>query len=341
MQAASCYNNNILKRLFAASFVLIIISSCQKMQKISFTGEAQGTYYAVTYFDSDERNLHPEIDSLLKAFDQVASLWEPESMISKINRNDSTVVPDSTFINIFNIAQDVSRKTNGAFDISVGPLIKSWGFWFRDRIDMNQEILDSLMPLIGYEKVRLESGKIIKDDPRIHFDFNAIAQGYSVDLIGDYLESEGIDRYLIDIGGEVLGKGRKPGRAEWKVGIERPGGNALSERVIEAVIFLRDKALATSGSYRKFYVVDGVKYSHTVDPNTGYPVQHSLLSATVLADDCITADAYATAFMVMGLEKTKDYLEKHDDLEVFLIYAGEDGSMKTFKTSGMRKIMFE
>ena len=206
---------------------------------------------------------------------------------------------------------------------------------------MNQHIIDSLMPLIGYDKVKLENGKIFKDDPRIKFDFNAIAQGYSVDMIAAYLDSKGINRYLIDIGGEVFGKGRKPDREEWKVGIERPGEHALSERVIEAVIFLRNKALATSGSYRKFYVLDGVKYSHTIDPKTGYPVQHSLLSATVLADDCVTADAYATAFMVMGLEKTKEYLDQNNNLEVFLIYADAGGSMKVFKTRGMRKIMFE
>ncbi len=330
-----------MKKLFVLVFIALLFSSCRKLHKISFMGEAQGTYYSVTYYDTENRNFQPQIDSLLKRIDKTASLWDPESLISKINRNDTSVVLDSTFITIFRKAQEVSGKTNGKFDITVGPLIRVWGFWFDDRMDVNQELIDSIMPLIGYEKVRLEDGRIIKDDPRIQLDFNAIAQGHSVDLIAEFLEDNGINRYLVDVGGEIYARGKKPYGDQWKIGIEEPAEEKYAKRKFEEIVFLEDKALATSGSYRKFYEIDGVKYSHTVDPETGYPVQHSLLSATVLAEDCITADAYATAFMVMGLDKTREFLEKNEDMEAFLIYSDEDGDMKTYKTYGMRKIMYK
>lgn len=330
-----------MKRLSLFICVIIGLSSCSNYQKISFSGEAQGTYYAITYYDRDGKDLQTSIDSLLDDFDMTASVWQKNSIISAINRNDSNVKLNQDFITIFKKAQSVANATDGAFDITVGPLINAWGFWFRDRIDVDQKVLDSLMPLIGYKKVKLEGKQIVKEYPAIKFDFNAIAQGYSVDLVAKYLESRGISRYLIDIGGEVYAHGRKPGGVQWKVGIEKPTEDVLGKRILEAVVFLKDKALATSGSYRKFHVVDGVKYSHTVDPKTGYPVQHSLLSASVLADDCITADAFATAFMVMGLEKTREFLLQHNDLKVFLIYAEKDGSLNTWYSKGMRKLMYQ
>lgn len=320
----------------------VVFVSCNSSQKVSITGEAQGTYYAITYYDEQGRNLQPEIDSLLKSFDMVASMWVENSIISKVNREDTSVELNNIFIEIFKESLEVSEKTGGAFDFTVGPLINAWGFGFRNQMEMDQHIVDSLLRFVGFEKVKLLDGKIIKEDPRIQFDFNAIAQGYSVDLIADFLRSKGIHRFLVDVGGEVYAEGNKPGGEQWKVGIEKPAEDKNTQRELQAVVFLRNKALATSGSYRKFYVKDGVKYSHTINPETGYPVQHSLLSATVLADDCMTADAYATAFMVMGLEKTKEFLkETKTNLEAYLIYADEEGENQTFLTSGMRKIMYQ
>ncbi|MCF8387239.1 MAG: FAD:protein FMN transferase [Bacteroidales bacterium] len=328
-------------RLLYFIIIFLLLSCCESHQKVSFTGEAQGTYYALTYFDKQGRNLQNEIDSLLKDFDQVASMWVENSILSRVNRGDTTVDLNEPFMVIFKKSVEVAEKTHGAFDFTVGPLINAWGFGFQNKMKMDQHIVDSILNFVGYEKVKIANGKVIKSDPRIQFDFNAIAQGYSVDLLADFLRSKDIDRFLVDIGGEVYAEGNKPGGEQWKVGIEKPAEDMNAPRELQAVIFLRDKALATSGSYRKFYVEDGIKYSHTLDPKTGYPVQHSLLSATVLASDCMTADAYATAFMVMGLEKTKNYLNEHEaNLEVYLIYSDEEGKNQTYMTSGMRSLMY-
>ncbi len=322
-------------------FVLSCNTSAPRFHKVKITGEAQGTYYAITYFDTKNRNIQPEIDSLLSAFDRSVSIWVPGSIISRINKNDSTVVVDEWFKGNYELSKEVFEKTGGAFDPTVGPLVNAWGFGFTDRLKVDSALVDSLLPLVGFDKVRIKGNKVIKDDNRIQFDFNAIAQGYSVDLTGKLLESEGIDNFLIDIGGEVLGHGSKPDGSEWKVGIEKPKDNASYGEGLKAIVKLKDKALATSGSYRKFYEVDGVRYSHTIDPKTGFPVQHSLLSVSVLADDCGTADAYATAFMVMGVDKTKEFLKENSFLEAYLIFPDKAGNLKTWHTKGFAHILDE
>jgi thiamine biosynthesis lipoprotein len=234
---------------------------------------------------------------------------------------------------------EVSEKTNGAFDITVGPLVSAWGFGLSNRLKMDQRIVDSLLPLVDYHKVMLDNGRLIKTDPRIRIDYNAIAQGYAVDVVAGFLDSKGIQSYLIDIGGEVLARRTKPGGEKWSVAIEMPTQNADDERSILAVVSLQDMAISTSGSYRKFYEENGVRYSHTIDPSTGYPVKHTLLSVSVLASDCMTADAYATAFMVMGVDKGKAFLEKHPKLEVYFIYTTPEGNMKTYYTKGFGKLL--
>ena len=328
-----------MKRLFFF-FLPFIIFACRpdrSPQKIQFIGEAQGTYYAVTYFAADTLVSQTEIDSLLRAFDLSASVWVDQSVISRINRNEPGVVPDEHFIKIFKIAQRISEDTYGAFDITVGPLVNAWGFGFKNRQNMNQRIIDSLLPLVGYRKVTLSNGRIIKSDTAIQIDYNAIAQGYSVDLSGGFLESRGINNYLVDIGGEVLAKGTKPGDSPWVVGIEKPAEEATSERELRATIKISDRAVATSGNYRKYYEVDGIKYSHTIDPKTGYPVQHSMLSATVVSDSAAIADAYATAFMVMGLEKALEFLERHPDMEAYFIYSDAAGNYQSYVTANLKE----
>jgi len=331
-----------MKNLFALSFILIGLMSCRNIitpEPVKLQGEAQGTYYAITYYDSEERNFAQEIDSLLTYFDQVASVYEPNSIISKVNKNQPYELND-IFLEIYKEGMEVSRKTGGKFDMTVMPLVNAWGFGFETRQKLDSAQVDSLLKFVGYEKIRLKNEELIKDVPGIRLDFNSIAQGYSVDWLADFLESKGIENYLVDVGGEVFASGKKPGGDFWKVGIEKPARNKSDAREIKDVVALKDKALATSGSYRKYYEENGVRYSHTINPETGYPVKHSLLSASVLADKAVTADAYATAFMVMGLEESKDFINKNPDLEAYFIYSDRDGELKTHYTQGVRELLY-
>ena len=331
-----------MKKLLSILSMILLIAACAPRQihkKISFSGMAQGTYYAVTYFDHLNRDFQVQIDSLLDAFDMSVSMWKPESVISRINRGEEAVICDSIFINTYILARKVAEESNGAFDYTVGPLVNAWGFGFEDRQKVDQAMVDSLLPLVDYHLVSLEGNQIIMEKEGIKFDFNAIAQGYSVDLVGEFLESKGIENYLVDIGGEVLGKGNKPYEGPWVVGLEKPSENEFSERKLEATIELLDMAMATSGNYRKFYEENGVRYSHTIDPENGYPVTHTLLSVSVLASNAGLADAWATAFMVMGVDKAKKLLSSRDDLEAYFIFSNEDGSPGTYITPGMKEMI--
>jgi FAD:protein FMN transferase len=335
-------NLNIRRIYFYCLICVLLFSSCRNTKEpvfVKFTGETQGTYYSITYYADDSIAIQPAIDSLLHRFDSTASTYKPNSIISRLNNNDTSVRADEMFSTIFRKAMEVSEMTGGAFDITVGPLVNAWGFGLSNRLKMDQHIVDSLIPLVGYQKVRLENGKLIKADTRIRIDYNAIAQGYAVDVVAAFLGSKGIESYLVDIGGEVLAHGTKPGEEKWNVAIEMPTKNADDERTIQAVVLLEDMAISTSGSYRKFYEENGIRFSHTIDPSNGYPVKHTLLSVSVLARDCMTADAYATAFMVMGLEKGKEFLKIHPNLEVYFIFTAPDGSMKTFYTKGFEKLL--
>lgn len=318
--------------------VIFLFSCRSEEKKVVFRGGTQGTYYAVTYFDLKDRNFQPEVDSILKAFDNSVSLWVPGSVISRINRGDSTVKLDNWFIDIFRRSQEIAAKTGGDFDCTVGPLVNAWGFGFKGKMKMDQAKVDSLLQFVGYRKVSLNEQNRIMMPEGFKFDFNAIAQGYSVDVISSFLESEGIKNYLVDIGGEVFGKGSKPGGQPWLVGIENPATDSLSEQTINTRVILTGKALATSGSYRKYYEENGRRYSHEIDPHTGYPVRDSLLSVSVLADECATADGYATAFMVMGFEKARKFVENNSGMEAFFIVDGGDGTFKTYATKGMEKL---
>jgi len=339
-------NFSSMKNGLIISCLGLLLFSCNpQTKKVQFMGEAQGTYYAVTYFDGEGRNFQPQIDSILRAFDLSVSMWVPESIISRINDNrnnndnGSAVLPDEWFTDIFVRSVAIAKETGGAFDFTVGPLVNAWGFGFKNKIRLDSAKVDSLRALVDYRTVRLYDGRIVKDDPRVQFDFNAIAQGYSVDVIGKFLEEQGIENYLVDIGGEVLGKGNKPGNAYWTVGIENPAADSAAERTLNAKAHLYNRAMATSGNYRKYYEEGGLRYSHTIDPKTGYPVRHSLLSVSVLADDCATADGYATAFMVMGLEKSLEFLEEHPDLQAYFIYSDQEGSCQVKYTEGFGEIL--
>lgn len=317
------------KLLYLLILVAVIVNSCTQktLKKLQFTGSAQGTYYAVTYFDEFNRDFQNELDSILSAFDQSVSVYQSGSIVSKVNRNEMVEL-DDWFVGNFELSQRISRETNGSFDMTIGPVANVWGFGTFEKPDSIDEAkIDSAGQFVGYQKIRIEDGIIKKDDDHIQLNFNAIAQGYAVDVLGEFLENEGIENYLIDLGGEILGKGLKPNGEKWKIGIEIPEEGA-EERFYNRIVSIQDEAVATSGNYRKFYEVDGVKYAHSLDPKTGYPVRHSLLSTTVIAASSAEADAYATAFMIMGVEKTLKFVEQRNDLKVYLMF-DEGGEIKT------------
>ena len=239
------------------------------------------------------------------------SPFNKESVISRINRNEE-VTPDSMFVHVFQLAKTISEHTYGAFDITVAPLVNAWGFGFKNGQDLTPAQIDSILSFVGFEKVALENGKIVKQDPRVILDCSAIAKGYGSDAVARLFDRKGIRNYMIEIGGEIVVKGLSPKEQKWKVGINKPIDDSLNvNNEIQTILNVTDLGIATSGNYRNFYYKDGKKYAHTIDPHTGYPVQHSILSSTVLAKDCATADAYATAFMVLGLEQAKKDIAVH------------------------------
>jgi len=298
---------------------------------ITYKGAIQGSFFQIKFYTGEDSLLIKNaIDSIFKDIDHTASLYDSNSIISLVNNNRETELNEH-FVKLFNRSQEVSQATGGCFDITVGPLVKAWGFWKKKGLDLKPKQLDSLLEFVGYNKVRLvntgKGSRILKEHSETMLDFNAIAQGYTADVVADYFNNKKITDYLIEIGGEVRASGTKEGNINWIVGIEKPAENSEAEQVIQEKVELKNKSMATSGNYRKYFIKDGIKYSHTIDPATGYPVHHSLLSVTVLADDCSTADAYATAFMVMGLDKAKKFLKTHSDLEAYFIYSDSTGKI--------------
>jgi len=297
---------------------VLIIRQQHNMPYQKCAGTIFGTTYHITYqYDED---LQPELEARMKEVDNALSMFNKESIISKVN-NNQPVELNEMFVEVFQQAQKISEDTNGAFDITVAPLVNAWGFGFKNEQMPDKHAVDSLMAIVGYQKVSYDGKHIIKRDPRITLDCSAIAKGYGVDVVAQLLEEKGIDNYMVEIGGEVVTHGISEKRVPWKIGVTKPTDDPLQEgNELQTVLNLTDKAMATSGNYRNFYYKGKRKYAHTIDPKTGYPVQHSILSATVLTNRCMRADAYATAFMVMGFEGAKKVLERNPDLMAYLIY---------------------
>ncbi len=314
--------------------ILISLFGCNQQKSIRIVGEAQGTYYMISYYGAEMPDLQNEIDSLLTLFDESVSLWVENSIISKVNANDPSVLIDRYFSDIFMLSQQVAMETDGAFDFTVGPLIKAWGFGKNGALDIDSTHIDSLLSYTGPGKVTLFKNQVIKKDDRVQIDFNGIAQGYSVDMIAGFLKDKGIDNFIVDIGGEVRANGQKPDGSSWKVGIEKPAADAEAERELTIVIELNNKSVATSGNYRKYIEKDGKRYSHIIDPETGYPAMHNLLSVTIIYDNAALADAYATACMVMGLEKALKFVDSRQNMEAFFIFTNEKGEYQTKATDG-------
>ena len=293
-----------------------------------------GTIYHVTY-QSDE-DLQKDIEAEMRKVDDALSTFNKQSVISRVNRNEPVVLNDM-FTYVFNMAQTVSEETNGAFDITVAPLVNEWGFGFKKGVDPTKHVIDSLRNLVGYQKVTLSKGHVIKQDPRIMLDCSAIAKGYGADVVARFLKSKGIHNFMVEIGGEVVTSGINDQRVPWKIGVTKPTDDSTqTSQELQTVLNVTDKAMATSGNYRNFYYKGGRKYAHTIDPKTGYPVQHNILSATVIADHCAEADAYATSFMVMGLERAQQILRKHPELMAYFIYADSRGNNRVWFSPSLK-----
>lgn len=299
------------------------------------TGQIFGTTYHITY--QSDKDLHREILQRLQLVDQTFSTFNDESIISKINRNEPVKL-NQMFIEVFDLAKTVSKDTHGAFDITVAPLVNVWGFGFKSGTPPTKAVIDSLRQLTGYEKVKLIGSKVRKQDPRIMLDCSAIAKGYGSDVVAQYLRSRDVENFMIEIGGEIVVQGNSDKRLPWKIGVTKPTDDSTQvNNELQTVLNVSNTAMATSGNYRRFYYKNGKKYAHTIDPKTGYPVQHNILSATVLANTCAKADAYATSFMVLGLEKTQQVLQHHPDLMVYLIYADGQGKNKVWYSPSLKK----
>ena len=298
-----------------------------------------GTVYKITYQHADD--LQNEIKEAMLEVDNSLSPYNPNSIITRINHNQDTTLNEH-FTHVFELAQQISAETEGAFDITVAPLVNAWGFGFKHSIEIEPSVIDSLRQFIGYQKIKLVDGKMVKEDPRLMLDCSAIAKGYGVDRVARLLDKKGVQHYMVDIGGEVVVKGKNSRMKTWRIGINKPVEDSLSiNQELQTILEVSGVGMATSGNYRKFYYKDGKRYAHTIDPRLGTPIQHNILSATVLAKDCTTADAYATAFMVMGLEKAKAFCEQHPELNAYLICAGEGDSYEIYYTPGMEKFMIK
>lgn len=322
--------------LFFGSFLLSCSTPQKEQEPTVLEGYAQGTTYRIAYWGQNETNYQRAVDSLLIAFDNSLSTYNKKSIITKFNNCDSVFEIDAHFKEVFNLSKKIYEQTNGAFDPTVTHLVNAWGFGFKNIEKTDSATIDSLLKLVDFDAITLQNNTLRKQKKELMLDFNAIAQGYSVDVLADFFNNKNIDNYLIEVGGELRAKGKNSNGKTWRVGIDKPLEN-LEQRELKAIINLKNLALATSGNYRKFYEKDGQKFSHTINPATGYPVRHSLLSATVITKDCATADALATAFMVMGLDKSKAWLVQHTSTEALLIYADESGNLSTFITPNLTK----
>lgn len=326
--------------------ILIIISACTNLPGdynetyMSFRGLTQGTTYMVKYSAPDSTNYHPQIEQIFAGIDSSMSTYQDHSIISRINRNEPSVSLDEYFKEVFRVAQHISKITDGAFDITVAPLVNAWGFGYTERRVRDTAKIDSLLDFVGYETIYMEDGTICKSDSRTLMDMSGIAQGYTVDVIREFLESRGVRDYLIEVGGEVTAKGHNPEGNVWRVGIDKPSdSSSLGQRSLQAIVHLRNDAIATSGNYRQFYVKNGVKYAHTINPETGRPVKHNLLSVSVFADRCVLADALATAFMVMGMEESKQFLKQHKSLGAYFIYSDDEGRFQVDYTENIKDMI--
>lgn len=329
--------NRIIIILFCLLFSLISCQSYDKQLNV-LSGNAIGTTYSIRYLGGPDNSFESKIDKLIKEVNKSTSTYIPNSDISRINNGDTTVIIDPIFKEIFYKCERIFNETNGVFDPTVGVLVNAWGFGPEgSTTEMDSLQVQELLEFVGFEKVSLINDRIVKTHPEIYFDFNAIGKGYLVDMIGRMFEAYGIRDYMIEIGGEIRARGVNQNNLPWKIAIENP--NFDGSRSFATTVSLSNKSMATSGNYRKFHLREnGEKYVHTINTKTGYAIPSNLLSASVIASsDCADVDAYATAFMAMGLKGSLEFLKNREDLEVFLIYSDESGTLKTYRSEGLNQ----
>ena len=298
-------------------------------------GMVFGTIYHITY--QSDTNYQKEIEAELQKVDNSLSPFNKTSIISRVNRNEKVKV-DEMFSEVFQLAEKISGDTDGAFDITVAPMVNAWGFGFKTGNPPTRQTIDSLRAIVGFHTVSLQDGYVIKKNPKTMLDCSAIAKGYGTDVVARFLKKKGVQNFMVEIGGEIVVNGNSEKLQPWRIGINKPTDDSLNtSQAIQDVVSVSNIAMATSGNYRNFYYKNGKKYAHTIDPKTGYPVQHNILSATVFADDCATADAYATSFMVLGLDGAKKILEKHPELCAYLIYSDQKDSNQIWYSPSLQK----
>ncbi|PKP22232.1 MAG: thiamine biosynthesis protein ApbE [Bacteroidetes bacterium HGW-Bacteroidetes-21] len=319
--------------------MLLITASCKKNYQ-TISGFTQGTTYQIKFSEDAQIN-QAETDSILSLVDETFSVYNTNSIITKINENKEVGL-NEPFIDLFKLSQRITKTTNNYFNLAVRPLVTYWGFGPEKRTEFDSTAVDSILQFCDFNLFQLQDNKIVKKDPRSQLDVNAIAQGYSVDMVVNYLELMKIENYLVEIGGEVRAKGINAKGQPWQVGIDKPvEGSDESNRELQAIVSVSDFSLATSGSYRKFVEKDGVKYSHTINPNSGYPSHHNLLSVTITAPECGEADAVATAIMAMGMDKGKEFMQENTQYEAYFIFSDEKGNYQTWMTKGFGKYLSE
>ncbi len=334
-----------MKNCLQACLFLILVGCVNKHTEIiknSNDGTALGTTYSLVYFANEELDYQNQIDSVFTVINQSMSTYIPTSDISKINKGDSSIVVDKMFQDVFKLSKRINKATDGYFDPTVGVLVNAWGFGPEKQIALDSTKVDSLLNYVGFEKVKLTTdNRIVKTNSSIRFDFNAIAKGYAIDRLAAFFDSKNIQNYLLEVGGELVAKGMNVQKNKnWVVGIDDP--QAMEERKLKLLINLKNKALASSGNYRKYRVnaETGEKFVHTVDPKTGFTKNSYTLGVTILAKNCATADAYATAFMAMDLDKTFELLSEQKELDAYIVYLNEEGNVQEFMTDGLRKVIF-
>ncbi len=332
-----------MKQLFVFLSLIVFLVGCQpkNYSYLKLQGEIFGTYYHVIYQPVQDND---QIDEglLLKLQEVNTSLstYDKQSVISQFNNSDTGCVIDPLMKEVVVSGLEVFKNSNGAFDMTVGPLVNAWGFGFKEKENMTDVLVDSLMQFVGMEHIHLNGNVLAKEKPGIMLASGAIAKGFGVDVAADFLISQGVQNYMVEIGGEIRAQGINHKGTPWRVGIDKPiDDRAAMNRELQDVLSLSHIGLATSGNYRNFYIKDGKKYAHTIDPKSGYPVQHSLLSASIIAPKCMVADAYATACMVLGLEQSLEMIEQLDGVEGYFIYVDEEGQNKVNYTDGFAKII--
>ena len=323
--------------LYLLVLALCACSSPDNRILVKNSGEAQGSYYHIQYLSENGENYKSQIDSILLEVDSSLSIYKDYSLISKLNKREN-INTDTLFNAVFLGAQKVFVESEGNFDCSVSPLVNAWGFYknkLGDSLVIDSAKFREILPYVGFDKISLIADSLVLPKG-MSLDFNSIAQGYTVDVIAQFLENKGDSNYLVEVGGELLAKGRNADGNIWRVGVDKPSEDIDMQERFQFILDLEDKALATSGNYRKFYEQDGVKYAHTINPFTDFPAQNRLLSVTVIHDNCMLADAYATAFMVMGVKQSKQFAKTHSEIEIYLVFTGKDGAWKTFVSPNMQ-----